>query len=202
VQCLVIDIDFAHFRLDSLSELLFESLGGVLCHSFVSKFSDAGLFNKLRQSEWYLMNASLILQVAPFLGPMSRYRYRIPHLLHLEQEDGISSGHIPRLHQVRPLRHHLQVKNFHLLLLFTLLLTLDKTLVVRMILSFLFNFRFVLFGRLTIQLLHRGVLLLLKLRDSQIKPIKDLLELQVVTRICQHIIHLLMFVLKLDLPLD
>jgi hypothetical protein len=75
-------------------------------------------------------------------------------------------------------------------------------LVVRMILSFLFNFRFVLFGRLTIQLLHRGVLLLLKLRDSQIEPIKDLLELQVVTRICQDIIHLLMFVLKLDLPLD
>ena len=75
VKHLIINVDLAHLRLHTLPHLLLECLSFVSFGCFLPKLADACLLYEVRQLEGNLMNASLVLEIAAFLGPMSRYRH-------------------------------------------------------------------------------------------------------------------------------
>lgn len=73
VKGLVININFAHFWLHTLTHLLLQCFRSVHRGCLVPQFCDPGLFNERGQSEWDFVNASFILQISPFLRPVSRH---------------------------------------------------------------------------------------------------------------------------------
>ena len=86
MQHLVIDINLAHFRLHALSHFLFESLLSVFSGRFLPELANASLLNKIWKLERNLVDASLVLQITAFLGPMAWHWNRIPYLLALKKE--------------------------------------------------------------------------------------------------------------------
>ena len=80
MEHLVINVDFTHFGLHSLSHFLLQCFGLVCLRCLLPQLTDARLFNEIRQLEWYLVNTALILQISALLGPMARDRHRISHL--------------------------------------------------------------------------------------------------------------------------
>ena len=72
MQDLIVNINFAHFWLHSLSHLLLERLRLVSLRRLLSQFRYAGLFDKVWQLEGNFVDSSLILKIASFLCPVSR----------------------------------------------------------------------------------------------------------------------------------
>ena len=72
VQNLVINVDFAHFRLHALSHFLFETLSLVSLSSLLSELADASVLDKVRQLKGDFVDSALILQIAAllFLRPL------------------------------------------------------------------------------------------------------------------------------------
>ena len=83
VQDLIVNINLAHLRLHSLPHLLLQRLGFVGLCRLLTQLADASLLNEVWKLEGDLVDASLVLQVATLLGPMPRYRHRVPDLLAL-----------------------------------------------------------------------------------------------------------------------
>ena len=121
MQDLIVDIDFSHLRLHTLSHFLFQSLGFVSFRSLLPKLRDSSLLNEFRQLKWNFVDASFILEVAALLSPVSWYGHRITHLFALEEIEWVPRRHIPGLHKVGTTHLHLQVEDLHLSLQFTLL---------------------------------------------------------------------------------
>jgi hypothetical protein len=86
MQNLIVYINFAHFRLQSLPHFLFESFGLICMVALFSQLSDACLLYEFWQFERYLVDSTLVLQVATLLCPVSWNRYRITHLLTFKKE--------------------------------------------------------------------------------------------------------------------
>ena len=72
---LIVNVDFAHLRLHALSHLLLECLSFVSLGCLLPQLANPCLLYEVWQLEWNLMNASLVLEIAAFLGPVSRYRH-------------------------------------------------------------------------------------------------------------------------------
>jgi hypothetical protein len=114
VKHLVIDVDFTHFWLHTLSHLLFKRLLSISISCLLPQATDSSLLNKLWQLEGDLMDTPLVLEIASLLSPVTRHWHRVPHLLAGKKEKRLFGGDIPRLNEVWPLHLHLEVKNLHL----------------------------------------------------------------------------------------
>ena len=122
VQDLVVNLDLAHLRLHAFSHLLLQCLGIVCLARLLPKLADARLLNEVWQLEGYLVDATLVLQIAALLRPVSWDRHRVPDLLAFEQEEWVFGRDVPGFNQVWPPHLHLKVEDFHLSELLTLLL--------------------------------------------------------------------------------
>ena len=80
MEHLVINVDFAHFGLHSLSHFLFQCFGLVCLSRLLPQLTDTRLFNEIGQLEGYLVYTALILQISALLGPVAGNRHRISHL--------------------------------------------------------------------------------------------------------------------------
>ena len=75
MQYLIVNIDFAHLGLHALSHFLLQSLCLVSLCSLLPQFRDASLLDELWQLEGNLVDASLVLQIAPLLCPVAWNRH-------------------------------------------------------------------------------------------------------------------------------
>ena len=114
VQHLVINVDLAHLWLHSLPHLLLERLCIVRLACLLAELADSGLLDEVRQLEWYLVDAALVLEIAALLCPVSGDRHGIPDLLAFEEEERVFRRDVPRFNEVWPFHLHLEVKYFHL----------------------------------------------------------------------------------------
>lgn len=73
VQDLVVDIQLALLRIHALSQLLTNHFASVTVNKGIPKLCDTCLLDVIWQLEGILQYTSLILQVFPLLGPVSRH---------------------------------------------------------------------------------------------------------------------------------
>ena len=111
VQNRVIDVNFAHFRLDALPHFLLEAFARVV--GLLPELVDARIFDKVWQLERPLVNTPLVLEVAPLLAPVVRHLHRVPDLFQLEQKQRIRGRNVPIFDEVGPLGTHLQLEQAH-----------------------------------------------------------------------------------------
>ena len=68
---MIINLYLAHLWLHSLSHLLLECLSIVGLTGLLTEFADSGLFDEVWQLEGDLVDATLVLEVAALLSPVS-----------------------------------------------------------------------------------------------------------------------------------
>ena len=93
MQNIIINVNFAHFWLNSFSHSLLQALALIIC--LCSYLIDACILNKIRKFKWSFMNTSLVLKITTLLGPMLWNWYGISCLLKIYQKLRILCCYVP-----------------------------------------------------------------------------------------------------------
>ena len=111
VQHSVVDVDFAHLRLHALLHPLPQALVRVV--RALAHLCDAGRLDKVRQLEWRLVEAALVLQELALLAPVLGHRHRVAHALQPHQKQRVLCCYVPAFHNVWPPHDLLQLGDLH-----------------------------------------------------------------------------------------
>ena len=86
VEHLIVNVDFAHFRLHAFSHFLLECFGLVGFGRLLPQFAYACLLYEVGQFERNFVDAPLVLKITSFLGPVPRYGHRVTYLFAFEEK--------------------------------------------------------------------------------------------------------------------
>ena len=84
VEHLIVNVNLTHFWLHALAHLLLQRLRLIRLRRLLAQLADPSLLDKVRQLEWNLVNAALVLKISSLLCPVARHRHRVSNLLAVE----------------------------------------------------------------------------------------------------------------------